>query len=242
MIVAFCLLISGLYRVDSQLYATKTLRPRLSRLLRPSMALRARPNEGEGAPRRSNPYFKKGGVVYIEDFLPREKFEKIQEEVSRLEPDFRKEVGSIARGREGMVAPKNSCVHSILTSKEVTQQIVKEIGTKVFPADFPIEIRRYTFGGRMRWHEDDILYAKPQFEAILTVENKGSLSKTEWFQNDGTISSVSSRPNSLLVIKAGEIRHRVTPVLRGRRTIVKCIFTTTLKKAPDFQDQMPEYN
>eukprot|EP00954_Amorphochlora_amoebiformis_P013728 1078175-Amorphochlora_amoeboformis.AAC.2 len=88
------------------------------------MALRARPNEGEGAPRRSNPYFKKGGVVYIEDFLPREKFEKIQEEVSRLEPDFRKEVGSIARGRGLYLHEqrRHGCTEKQLCSFDIDKQ------------------------------------------------------------------------------------------------------------------------
>ena len=67
------------------------------------------------------------------------------------------------------------------------------------------------------------MYSLPQLEVVLTVVNTGD-SVTQWRNAKGEIEEQKTEPNSLLVLKAGAVEHRVTPIKRGERFIVKAVY------------------
>jgi hypothetical protein len=89
-------------------------------------------------------------------------------------------------------------------------------------------------GAGMDWHVDDVLYDPPQLEVVWTLENTSDCT-TRWITG-GKEAIVETDPNSVLLLQAGGVSHRVTSLKRGRRTIVKCAFCS--KHAVFRQDEM----
>lgn len=87
----------------------------------------------------------------------------------------------------------------------------------------------------MGWHVDDCLYEEPQYELIFTVANTSD-SYTEWVDEKGQNHKEWTQPNSLLVVQADGLKHRVTPVKKGERSILKMIMTSTDAKLPLFDE------
>lgn len=93
----------------------------------------------------------------------------------------------------------------------------------------------------MEWHIDDILYNPPQIEIVLTLENNSDCC-TIWrphdklIRNDSNdsiddqntrkydVQSTQTTPNSALILKAGGVEHKVSPLTTGKRTILKMAF------------------
>ena len=105
----------------------------------------------------------------------------------------------------------------------------------------------------MEWHVDDILYQPEQVEVVLTLENTSDCN-TMWKPHDQPITppldpshcppmnvlqekihieqhkqkynieSVQTTPNSALLLKAGGVEHKVSPLKVGKRIILKMAF------------------
>lgn len=93
----------------------------------------------------------------------------------------------------------------------------------------------------MEWHIDDVLYEPEQIEVVLTLENDSDCC-TMWKPHDLPITdgnsnerverqsygiqSVQTTPNSALILKAGGVEHKVSPLkaIGTKRTIVKMAF------------------
>lgn len=82
---------------------------------------------------------------------------------------------------------------------------------------------------------DDVLYDPPQLEVVWTLENTSDCTTT-WISTGGKETMVETDPNSVLLLQAGGVSHRVTSLKRGRRVIVKCAFCS--KHAVFRQDEM----
>jgi len=89
----------------------------------------------------------------------------------------------------------------------------------------PVEIRVYeTKGAGMEWHVDDVLYDPPQLEVVFTLENTSDC-VTAWEpKGDTKMSEVESEPNSSILLLAGGVPHKVTPLQYGRRVILKFVY------------------
>ena len=74
----------------------------------------------------------------------------------------------------------------------------------------------------MDWHQDDVLFKEKQLELVYTVENESD-SETCWVDARGVTHSMFTEPNSLIVLEAESVRHRVTRLGRGTRTIIKAL-------------------
>ena len=68
---------------------------------------------------------------------------------------------------------------------------------------------------------------QPYYECVLTLENNSD--SIFEFNVDDTIHSVEPKPNSLVLVKPSSIYHRVSPLEKGERTILKFIFLYSLK-------------
>lgn len=78
------------------------------------------------------------------------------------------------------------------------------------------------------------LYAQPQWECIYTIDNTSD-SVTQWRDDGGALHEQATSPNSLLAVLAEAWDHRVTPVRRGGRAIIKFAMTSTSEQLPSFR-------
>jgi hypothetical protein len=89
--------------------------------------------------------------------------------------------------------------------------------------EIPVEYRIYKTGSYMDWHRDTkMLPDQLQYECVITLSNTSN-SKSS-FKKKSRVVNVHSLPNSLIVVRADGISHRVTKTTRGRRTILKLVF------------------
>lgn len=95
-------------------------------------------------------------------------------------------------------------------------------------------------GAGMEWHIDDILYNPEQVEVVLTIENNSdcctmwkphdqplnpiAIVDTNSNQQQYRVESVQTTPNSALILRAGSIEHKVSPLKAGKRVILKMAF------------------
>jgi len=106
-------------------------------------------------------------------------------------------------------------------------------------SDYPLELRSYPSGASMAWHRDEPLFVVPQVELVLTVWNSSD-STTEWQDAGGRMHSQWTEPNSVLALRAAGCPHRVLPVKRGERGIVKVVFSTTRERTEAYAKNMSE--
>ena len=138
-----------------------------------------------------------------------------------------------------MVDPTH-VVHRAFMNRNVADRLGALTGSTLLPADVPLEFRVYPSGSCMDWHQDVALYVEPQYELVFTLENSSD-SQTQWQDERGSRRGGWTEPNSVLMVRAEHVVHRVTPVTRGERSIVKFVHTTTLEKTDEFYDNLTTY-
>ncbi len=182
-------------------------------------------------------------AAYIENLLTLTELNKIRHECSTLRAHMKREKNSIAVKRTGLRLPPTSESHKALTSPHVARTLARAIGEPLRLVDFPIELRHYGVGAFMDWHTDDLLTTPAQLECIFTVENTAD-SFTQWRDLERGFESMWTTPNSLLVVRAGADgpQHRVTPVRRGGRTILKLVFAPpSAQPTDDFYEHIDSF-
>lgn len=182
-------------------------------------------------------FLKNNSFIYLKNFFGEQAFKEIAAECTGLR--LTEEIGSIACGRKGAYVPLHHPLYQLILNDEVSLSIENIVGERVYPADFPLEVRCYPRGSFMGWHKDDILYDKPQYEMVLTIENDSD-SVTEWKDKQGRVFSEWTEPGSVMIIKADGPLHQVKPIKRGSRTILKFVYTPTLNRT-NVQDDVYVY-
>lgn len=134
----------------------------------------------------------------------------------------------------------NKNIYDIFYSPFYLNKINKIINKKLFKSSFPIEHRIYPKGSKgMKWHIDTLLYDKPQYEAVFTVNNNSD-SLTEWIDGNNKISRWTE-PNSLLLVKAQGDYHHVTPIKKGNREILKLIYSQSNKTNKHYSKELERF-
>jgi hypothetical protein len=171
--------------------------------------------------------YARDGILFKRDFLPAADFETVLSDCRSLKGLSKPEKNSLAVGRVGRMLDRNSKASACLTSPAVSNYVARLTGAPVVLSDYPIELRIYRAGAGMEWHRDDALYDEPQCEVVLCLENTSD-SHTEWIDAGGTLHSEWTPANSALLVRAGDCgaRHRVQPLGRGERTILKLVWHT----------------
>lgn len=165
------------------------------------------------------------GIKYIENFFPEEDFLMIQRECSKLVKKLKDEENPIAPNRLSVNIPNNNYIARQCNSMETKRKL--KIPENTEPSDIPVEYRKYPLGGSMNWHKDVVLYTHPQYEMVYTVDNTSD-SKTLWYDpKNKKVNEIETKPNSMIVIKADDIQHCVTPVTQGERSIIKFAYKQT---------------
>ena len=110
-------------------------------------------------------------------------------------------------------------------SDAVRAKVARLVGQPMEPSVHPIELRSYGVGAEMTWHRDDQLYDQAQCEVVLCLDNTSD-SRTEWIDAGGQSVAEWTPPNMALLVRGGETgaAHRVLPLKRGTRTILKMVW------------------
>lgn len=158
-------------------------------------------------------------------------------ECAQLRHSLRPERSSTAEHRLGCYVPPGAATVSLFAAQSVAQRLSQLASTPLFLSEYPLEYRTYPPGAHMAWHRDEQLFQEPQVELVLTVSNSSD-SVTEWQDAQGRLHSQWTEPNSLLLVRAGGAMHRVLPIKRGKRSIVKVVFTSTHTRVPAYEDNL----
>jgi hypothetical protein len=182
--------------------------------------------------RRSKTLRKSGGsipnfsseAVYKENIYNKAKFDAILNYVNRIK-DSDMVHDPKATGRAMYVIENSEPIISVICDEALVRQVRKIVGNKNLKPclDIPIEYRKYVIGSYMDWHKDtQMLPDQLQYECVITLTNTSdSLTLLEY---DTGIKKLITKPNSLLLVRANGINHKVTPLTKGERTILKIVF------------------
>ena len=172
--------------------------------------------------------YSRDGISLVRNFLSPEAFALVCEDTRKLRGQLKPEKGSMAVGRLGRILDSRSDAYAMLTSDETAGRInhLTQPAKPLVASEYPIELRVYRVGSGMDWHVDDALYTAPQCELVLVLDNTSD-SVTEWTDATGELHSEWTPPNSALLVRAGGARHRVQPLRRGERTILKMVWCET---------------
>jgi hypothetical protein len=164
-------------------------------------------------------------IIYLENFLENYEYKQL---LNNLEDDNRTFRDENFRLVLPLNINNNKYIYDTLYSQKYLDLIRKKTKNyNIIKSDFPIEYRIYPTGSSgMKWHSDTLLYDLPQYEAIYTIHNHSD-SLTKWIDEKGTEHSIWTKPNSMLIVKAKGLKHMVSPVNNGTRSILKLIYTQT---------------
>jgi len=120
---------------------------------------------------------------------------------------------------------KTEVLKSLLFNENFIEKIRKLTGNyNLIPClEVPVEYRKYPKGSYMDWHYDtQILENQLQYECVITLTNTSdslTLMNQVFFTD-----KISSEPNSLVIVRAHGVKHMVTEITKGERTILKFVF------------------
>ena len=129
--------------------------------------------------------------------------------------------------RQSVEIPSDSYAHRLFYGAPFLARLHTLLGMKLEPsALLPMEYRMYHTGGHMDWHRDVRITTRstPQIEMVYTLENTSD-STTVW-RDDTTLEvhPISTQPNSILITQGDSVYHKVTPITKGYRSIIKVAY------------------
>eukprot|EP01061_Rhynchopus_euleeides_P027881 TRINITY_DN4530_c0_g3_i1.p1 TRINITY_DN4530_c0_g3~~TRINITY_DN4530_c0_g3_i1.p1 ORF type:complete len:304 (+),score=57.55 TRINITY_DN4530_c0_g3_i1:96-1007(+) len=162
-------------------------------------------------------------LFYKEGVLNQGVFDKLQQEVLRLEG---RALSSPYDKRRKLIVDIRSNITKVMYSGEMTQ-VMRDLtqDPKLIPAfNFPVEVRVYDKSVGMQWHRDLRLFRNRQYEVVFTIENNDDATSEYYKRDSSQVSTLVTKPNSLVTLRADGVRHRVPPVRTGRRVILKAVY------------------
>ena len=179
-------------------------------------------------------YFKSDEVYYIENFLTNEEYNYIK--------NYTKSIKNLKSEKFRLIKPiLDNKINNIFYSEKYINKIKNVINGNIKKSDFPIEFRIYPEGSSgMKCHKDTLLYEKPQYEMVYTIENESD-SYTNWYSYFGWNNKIYTKPNSLIIVKAQGNIHCVSPVNKGFRKILKLIYTQTNNYNRNYINEMKRF-
>lgn len=175
-------------------------------------------------------------IIYIQNFLTDKEYKQLQKLLQNDTYPMKNEKFRLAKPLF------DKPYYDLFYSSQKIKHLQTYINPIIFQSDFPIEYREYPLQSKgMNWHKDTLLYQKPQYEAIYTIDNTSD-SYTQWIDDDGNLQYIWTEPNSILLVKAQGLLHNVTPLTQGVRNILKLIYTQTNEKTPLYHKEMKRFN
>ena len=178
-------------------------------------------------------------VWYLPNFLDADAFAAVLAGCQKLRKRMKSD-HSFATGRLSAVVPPTSEAYAAFCNARALRKLRDASGSEeLVLGDYPVEARLYRPGSSMAWHQDVVLYERPQVELIYTVVNDSD-GRTEWVGSDGLVRGLAPPANSALVFEAGAAWHRVAAASEGTRTIVKALYVEDFAKTEAFAEVMEE--
>ena len=172
-------------------------------------------------------------LIYIENILPTSDFNRVKHACGLLDSQLKLEkTDRVVRKIISLPPPgtpgyrnQNNTLYDIFYGNLFLHRLKKILGFHVSPSNIPIDYRVYEIGGSMEWHRDTIINPiSPQIEVVFTLENESD-STTEWLdESTNEIHAIWTYPNSVVITQGGGAYHRVLPVKKGTRSIVKIAY------------------
>ena len=172
-------------------------------------------------------------LIYLDHILPTSDFNRVNYACGLLDSQLKLEktdtvvrkIASLAQPGTPGEKKENNILYDIFYGDLFLYRLKKILGLDLKPSTIPIDYRVYEVGGSMDWHRDTILSRDfPQIEIVFTLENYSD-STTEWLDDDtNEIYSIWTYPNSIVITQGGGVYHRVLPVKKGSRTIIKIAY------------------
>lgn len=179
-------------------------------------------------------------LVSLENALEPENFERIQQEISSLVETERSYLPSHKKG--GTVAyetllQKAPATIQLYLSEDLASIISKIVGETVRPTPLNDQSSCSVLfyerpGDHIGWHYDHNFYKGRHLTVLLAIINHGQaetgLSAARLEANiEGSVRSLPTPPNTLVVFEGQKVLHRVTPIEMGeRRVILSMTFAT----------------
>jgi len=157
-------------------------------------------------------------MIYIDDFLNDDDIRDLKNHI--------KNNNNIKRNRNNLLTKTLNT--DIFYKKKYINKISELVGKNVYKSDIPTEYRLYDKSQGMIWHSDVLLYEIPQYECVYTLSNDSD-STTDYIDHWKMKHKIWTKPNSLMIVRADGYLHGVNPVNKGKREIVKLIYTPTDK-------------
>ena len=166
-------------------------------------------------------------VYFLKNVLPQEDYYTILDECNLLKPYIKDDNFENVK-RKTIIIDKKSHLNTIFYGNTFLKYLNVVLGFRVKPStNLPIEFRIYEKGGMMDWHRDYVDNASipcPQIEIVFTLENNSD-SKTLWIDDDTNEQhEIITQNNSIIITQGNGAFHKVTPVTRGYRSIIKIAY------------------
>jgi hypothetical protein len=171
-------------------------------------------------------------LIYVDHILPTSDFNRVNYACGLLDSQLKLEkTDTVVRKIVSIPPPgtpwekKENILYDVFYGEFFLSRLKKIVGLQLKPSTIPIDYRVYEIGGSMNWHRDTILSRDyPQIEIVFTLENNSD-STTEWLDDDtNEIHSIWTSPNSIVITQGGGVYHRVLPVKKGSRSIIKIAY------------------
>ena len=189
-------------------------------------------------------------IIYVQNIFDEWTLSAIRQEVNRLwsskdiEPNcnlngFDRLGGYVHLSNAVPLSGQRSSLYSLIYGNEPLRLWMSAVvGTPLFPADFPIELREYGNQSRgMPCHSDVQMYADvdKNLEVVVTLSNHGQC-EVSWYDRDEVKHSVWPEPNSITLVKPNAAVHCVSDTKGGFREILKFIMVGDYAKHRNFYE------
>ena len=181
--------------------------------------------------------FQEHGIIYIKNAYNDDTFNEIKKQLKQFKKFLSKD--NRTPGRKTICINKSHKINKLLFNTKFIKSLENMISTKLKKTSYPVEYRKYFTGSNgIHWHKDKLLFTEPQFELVLTIDNTSD-SVTQLKEELGVLHSIKTKPNSIILVKANTVLHKVTKVKSGERYIVKYILFD--KNLPQIKNKDYDY-
>ena len=134
----------------------------------------------------------------------------------------------VLSNRKQFIPATTSVVTRALQDKTFISRLEKIIGSPhklvLNTTTLPPAYREYGIDSEMRWHRDTSLTNVPQYEVVITLSNNSDSQFLWKHEKQELINRAETSANNLVIVRAGGIKHAVSPVTRGKRVIIKAAY------------------
>ncbi len=192
-------------------------------------------------------------LIYIEDVFDDATFKKIKKESEYLWQNSDREMqpNCILNGPDRMGGfvldwkDRKNTLYELIYGNIGLMHFVSQIyGIRMWPSDFPIELREYgPNSSGMQCHKDFLLYADDQVDAefAFTIGNDSPNHEVSYYDVAGKLHAVKPKPNSMIMVRPNASVHCAGSIDRGTsRQMLKWVYVGSYRRDHNFEQYVEE--